>query len=509
MVNLPLKKNFAPVTSTASSITNIMNDLQKQQENLSSIIGNMNSTGNIFSDDLVSASSHIDSIIGQTTSITDRLAKQQQVLTTMQTRSVASSADLVSTLSGEINNLKTVTSSITSQATSLGSIVDKGINLGLSSSTVEAQLNTAIGNFSNTANSLISGLNAHADALNSVIASSEKTLGGGLISNLTASTNIPSVQNLISGTGLSNLSSELSSLTPSSDEIQTVTREINQSFTDISDKISGKIDDLKNSVVNSISAKITSKEGLLSVAGDLNGALAKATDGLTKMQNPLSQLPDISSTLSSIQDSIKSNLGSIQSDTISGFTDQIGQINDIVGSMSSLGSDVTGQINSLTSTISSSIENVGGFNSVTGAIGGVNSLTDIVDPSSALSSSLTDLNGLSRNLMVSASNLSQMASALPGNNPINDLTKQLISVGQSINDQTLNTPTELDKLAETVAIPSLNVSSIEKVISATGSDLTSQNLQPIVLNVNPTKLADDLTKQILTISNAANSIPGS
>ena len=507
MVNLPLKKNFTPVSSTASSVTSIMTDLQRQQENLSSILGTLNSSGNIFSDDLVSVSSNIDNIISQTGGIAERLGKQQQVLATIQTKSVASSTELLSSLTGEINNLKTVTSSITDQANSLNSIVDKGLNLGLPNDKVESQLKSAISSFSNTANSLISGLNEHSNALNAVITSGEKTLGGGLLSNFTDS-KIPSVQNLMSGVGVNDLTAQLTSLTPSTDDIQTITREVEQKFSDISDVISSKLDDLKSSVVDPIAAKVSSKTDLLSIAGNLDGALSQAKDGLTKMQNPLSQLSDVSAALGNIKSNLASSLGSIDSSVISGFTDHIGQIDDIVGSMSNLGSQVNSQISGLTSTISDSFDAVGGFNSITGTDGGVDSLTNIVNPSSLLSSSLTDMNSLSRNLMVSASNLSQLASDLPENNPINNLSSQLISIGQSINDQTFNTPLELDKLTAVTQLPNLNLSSLENTIANTGADLTSKNISDIKLYVNVDKISQDLAKQILLISNA-NSIPGS
>src|SRR3546814_3621438 len=65
------------------------------------------------------------------------------------------------------------------------------------------------------------------------------SLGGGFLSNFTDS-KVPSVQNLMSGMGVNDLTTQLTSLTPSTDEIQTITREVEQKFSDISDVISSK-----------------------------------------------------------------------------------------------------------------------------------------------------------------------------------------------------------------------------------------------------------------------------
>lgn len=510
MVNLPLKKNFAPVASTASSVLNIMNDMKVQQANLSTIIGGLDNINSVFSDDLVKVSDSVTGIMTQTQEITARLDKQQQVLNSVQSKSTPESAALISSLSGEVGNLKSVAAQVSSQATSLSNIVKNGINLGTSSSVVNNALSTSVGGFSNKAQDLVSSLDSHINTLTSVINNSEKTLGGGLISNITAGATNPlsSVQDMMKGTGVSSLTSNLPDFITDVN-IDAVKRETEQFFPDISEIIKGSLDDLKSSICDPIAAKVTSLTELKSIAGDLDGALAKATDGLSNLQNPLSQLTDVSSKLGDLSSVVSSNLTSVSSDLVSGFTDQISQISDIAGSMTDLAPQVTGQISSLTSTISDSFDKVGGISPITGAAGGIDSLISIADPAKQLSASVTDMNTLSRNLMVSANSLSQLATGLPDNNPISVLSAKVQSIGQSINDQTLGTPLELASLSEMTELPSLNVGSLAKGIANTGSTLTALPVPDISLNINVDKMAQDLTSQILAINTNLNSIPGS
>lgn len=507
MVNLPIKKDYTPVTSSAASIIAVMDDMRSQQQNLSTMIGQMTSLSTNFSDDLVSASNTVNNIISHTDDISSRLLKQQQALSTIQSVSPSSANDLVNTLGGEIGQLKTVTSQLSAQATSLTNIISSGTNFGLPVSDITKNLNSEISGFTNKAQSLVTGLTSHIDSLNSVIASSQKSLSG-IITNSPLGSASSTVQNMLKGSDVSTLTSGLSSLTDD-ENLDMIKREVSQKFNDISDQVKGTLDNLKSSVTGAISAKIGDVNQLQAAAGDLTGALNKATAGLTNLNGPISQLSGLSGQLDTITSGLTTSLGSISSDFTTGFKDQLGQINDITTSLQSIGSTVTSQIGDLTSTVQSSINGVGGFNSLTGAVGGVDSLTSITNPASQLSSSITEMSTLGRNLMTSAGSLNLMADGLPANNPISQLSNQLINIGDKLYNHSVDTPATLDTLASAVETPHLNLGSLEKSIANTASDLTAKTIPNVSLNVNMDSIVNDLTTQVLALNNKTNSSQGS
>lgn len=502
MVNLPLKRTFSPPTDSVSSIVNIMNDMRKQQNQLTLLIGGLNTLDDNFSDDLLTVTNSIDGIVGQTNDIESRLLKQQNALISLQSSANKNSGAIMSTLTSEITQLRTVTSKITTQANTLKTTISNGINSGTPLTALNKNIGTVVNNFSSNADNLISGLTDHSNALASVISKSQTTISG-IITNPDVSKSLGSVQDMIGGSGVNSLAEHLTSF--NSGSIDTITRESDQKFTEISDVLKGTLDDIKNSVGGAIASKVGDINGLKAITNNIEGAVESATNGFANLANPMAQLSDISSKVNGLTDGITANLGSMASGATDTFTQQLGQINEITSKMESLGSSITSQANELTSTLTDSINNVGGLDPVTGFTGGLSSLTNVVDPANLLASSMTEMNNLSHSLTLTASSLDQFATGLPANNPITQLTTQLKSVGQSVYNQTALTPDALLELANVTASPNINVGAIEKTIESAGADLTSQVTPSLSLNINVDKMTEDLTKQILAISNNPNS----
>ena len=509
MVNLPLKKNLAPITSSIGSVTAIMSDMKRQQDSLSSLVGGLTNVNSMFSDDLVSATNNINNIMAQTTGIYDKLTKQQTLLNSSQLSSSINSTKLVSSLSSEVTAMKNVASTITSQVKSLNSIIDGGTVSGQSIEKISGEVKNSIAGFSSKATDLISGLDSHSAALTSAISSIQSKTIGGLTSSLDSIGNIGS-----SLPDLSSISSQLTDKLGGLDSLAdldtgVVTREVDQKFAEISDVLSGTLDNLKSSVVDAISSKISSVADFKAVTQNIDGAIASATSNLETLKNPMSALGDVTSKISGITDGIQSSLGSVTSQAIGSFTDQMSKIGDITSKMESLGGQINGGIDNLTSTVTGAVNDIGGFNPLTGITGGVSSLTNIVDPAKLLSSNLIDMNNLSHDLLLNASSLNQFAVDLPGNSAITDLSSQLTTIANSIYTKTAGTPDTLSALADVTTEPNLNLGSIEKVIINTGSDLMLQPSSSVNLNVNVDKMTSDLVDQILAISNNINSVPGS
>lgn len=507
MVNLPLKKDFSPITSRVPSLVAIMNDMQHQETTLAKVIGGIDSTVNNFSDDLVTVSNKFTQINSVTSDVTKHLNAQKSILTSLQTTASSGTQKLISTLNSEVGQLQNVASKITDHVNELSSTVTKGLNLGTLPSDVSKQIKTLSSNFSSSANKLVSGLNDHISSLKSVISSSEKSISG-IITKSPAGGALKSVQDIAKSGNVSDLESKLTSIVDSAD-ISTVVRQTEQKFTEISDQVKGTLDNLKSSVVASITAKVSNATDLKSITHDLDGAIDSATSGLNKLSGSISQLGDLSSKVNELSSGVTDSLQSVATQATESFKSQLGQINDLTTKMESLGNDIDGHIKDFSNTINSSIQNVGGMSSLTGAVGGVNSLTDIVSPSKVLSSSITDMNNLSHDLILKASSLEQFAVGLPSGNPISELTTKLTNIGKGLYQQTSGTPEPLLTLADVTSEPHLNIGSFEKSIVNAGKDLTQQISPAVSLNINVEKLTSSLTSQILSISNDINSVPES
>lgn len=502
MVKLPLKKDFSPITSKVPSIVALMGDINSKQKELSSIVGTIDSVASGFSDDLVTVSNTIDSLASKTGEIAKRLDFQQNVLTSLQNSSSSTTKTIIGTLESEVNNLKNIASTVSDHANVISNTISKGLNLGTVPANISKQINTVVKDFSSTANKLTSALEGHATALTSVIKSSEKTISG-IITNSKISGEVKSVQNMLKdGKTSKELSVLGKDITKVEDQIGQVTRLASQKFTDISNELSNTLGNLKSSIVAPMTARISSHLDFKKITNNVDGSIANATNGLNKLTEPMKQLGDVSSKIGSLTSNISSKLSAIEGQTTNSFNSAMGKLNEITGKMETLGAEVNSQVSSLTNTMTSAVNSVGGMNPLTGVVGGVSSITDIVNPAKTLSSSITDMNNLSHDLILHASSLEQFAEGFPANNPITQFTTKVAAIGQQIYNHTSGTADPLTTLANETAEPHLTVGSIEQTITNTGKDLTSKQIPDVALHIDIDKMTKEITTQVLTLNNS-------
>lgn len=490
MVNLPLRKNFAPIASNSESVLRIMEDMRSQQKSLSSILGGIDNVGTVYSDNLVDTTNMVNRIISSTNEVIGKLSNQQNALATIQS-STSVPKNVLDTLNNELSQLRTASSQISNQATKLNNIISKGLGSDELPAEISKKISNTVESFSSNANNLISGLDKNQDLLSQVISKNKSEISGIIGDN-------------ISDINIDDIFANFTDFS-SNDEIASVIRESDQIFNETSEVLKGTINDLKTNITDPISSKVTNLDDFKKITNNITGAIEQTKAGLTNLKAPISQLGDVSAMIDDVMEKMTNKLGTISTQATNSFTDQFAQIKNIAASMDTVGQEVNSNIDTLSDTIDQSLDEIGGGDMNTGLPSGISSLTNISDPASSLSATVSDMNNLSHELILTASSLSSFAIDFPTENPITDISNKLMSIGQKIYDQTLETPGALNSLVTVTEDPGPNVGSIEKAMINSGSSLTSSEIPNIKLNINSDKMANDLVNQVLIINDNVNS----